>query len=288
MIRFRRCLGGLFLVAVMVGGTAQALAQDMAHPMAQDMAQDMAALKPPPYRPSQARPVLGTLDKVTPFIAPKKVFRPPPPGAHREIPKITVPKFVPISVFSSPVVPTPVVPTPVDPTPVVLKDLAALPPAVVPVTVLPPPKPKLRFKIEPVAPAPLKSPPVPSAKFAPDTKLISESIRTFFLKNIVKEDPIVSSLQPAAQPRTTPGPKRPRPKKVLGSLRPAGNVTDLMRAPDFPTLPRRLSKSRVDAISVEHEVSKQDCGSGQESQGSAHNTSSSLVMDLPLAGCDYK
>lgn len=242
--------------------------------------QDISAFKPPAYPPSKPRPRVAepmaqvlvpahvaTLKKTA---EPKAIFR-APPKPNQTVIKTIEPSFAkdeekakketerPQLIFAP--IDVVVVPQPLEP---VLE-----------------PEIKVETKLV-VLKNPTPKPIASVVTFTPDTKRIDDPIRTFFLKDMVSKSPPVEKTQTRAQHSKI----QRIPKLALGSVKPAGDERNILRAPDFPTLPRRLSKSKVDAISVEQEAGKVRCEDVASAQNNTRkNTSSSVVIDLPPMNC---
>ncbi|PHS79326.1 MAG: hypothetical protein COB59_02245 [Rhodospirillaceae bacterium] len=132
---------------------------------------------------------------------------------------------------------------------------------------------------------------MPIVSFVPNTKSKLNPVRTFFLKTMVarvqkKPEPVSAQMKKPVKLR----PKRKAqtsqpPKAQWGSVKPAAE--SVFEAPNFPTPPRRLTKSRVDAVTVDPTEAPIKC-EDYSSSDNVDNTSSSLTLGLPPLRADVK
>jgi len=234
-------------------------------------ARDLSEIsKPPAYPPSSPKPI------VKKYVAPKPV---PEPPVIAEAPVEVAPVKI---VLESPFKPIEIVPVEAQ-----LETIAALPklqveqvPEFEPEVLS---KPEFIFEPEP---APIDEP-LPIVTFVPNTKSKLSPVRTFFFKTMVVR--VEKKLVPAKVKKTiTVRPKRKvlskKDKIQWGSVKPAETV---VQAPDFPTPPRRLTKTRVDAVTVDPTQQPITC-EDYSSSDNVENTSSSLTLGLPPLRADVK
>jgi len=228
--------------------------------------------RPPDYPPSTHRPAAPVKAKPVAIALPK-----PQPKLHKIRPQAqelpVPPVFKPIEVI---------------PVPGLDFSLTALPKTepIKPVPITVPAKktvkkpPQVHFQESPAPTAKVESVPVPKVvrpvvpivRFTPKTKSKMSPVRTFFLKAM----PPQAVVKPPISDRVLKSKPRAKvanaPKILWGSVKPAGSVID---APDFPTVPKRLTKSGS-PVACDQKSTGELLDKARD-----ENMSSSIILELP-------
>jgi len=238
--------------------------------------------RPPDYPPSTHRPAAPVKAKPVEVALPK-----PQPKLQKIKPQAqelpASPVFKPIEVIPMPGLSFPLTAVPktepIKPLSMTLpvKTLVKKVPQVKVQVITPP-----AAKVEAASVAKVVAPPLPIVDFTPKTKSNMSPIRTFFLKAM----PPQTAAVPTASDRvlkSKPKAKVEKPPQIpWGSVKPAGSVID---APDFPTVPKRLTKSGAPVACDQKSTDK------LLDKTKDKNMSSSIILDLPSvtengeAGC---